>query len=245
MSAHPDRVPRHIAIIMDGNGRWAEARGLQRVEGHARGVDSVRAITRACARLGVEALTLYSFSTENWGRPEGEVAALMELLRHYLRAEREELLENDIRLVHSGDIAQMPETVQAALREIESASSGCSGMRLNLALSYGSRQELLRAFKRLATEVAEGRMSLEDVTEEDIEAQLYTAGLPDPDLLIRSGGEMRISNFLLWQVAYSEIYVTETPWPEFGEEELMAAIAEFNKRQRRYGLTGVQVEEAQ
>jgi len=244
MPVYLDRVPRHIAIIMDGNGRWAEARGLQRVAGHARGVDSVRAITRACARLGVEALTLYSFSTENWGRPKGEVAALMELLRHYLREEREEILDNDIRLMHSGDASQLPETVQAALRDMEVESSGGSGMRLNLALSYGSRQELVRAFKRLATDVAEGRMAPEDVSEQAIEAQLYTAGLPDPDLLIRSGGEMRISNFLLWQVAYSEFYVTATPWPEFGEDDLNAAIAEFNKRQRRYGLTGGQVGEA-
>jgi len=238
-------VPRHIAIIMDGNGRWAQSRGKQRVEGHARGVDSVRTITRACARLGVEALTLYSFSSENWGRPQDEVDALMSLLEHYLEAEREEILGNDIRLMHSGDTAALPASVQAALVALEQASSGCKGMRLNLALSYGSRQELIRAFKRLAEQIGAGRRDIYSIDEDAVEAELYTAGLPDLDLLIRSGGEMRISNFLLWQAAYSEIYVTDTPWPDFGEEELLAAIAEFNQRQRRYGLTGQQIEGAQ
>jgi undecaprenyl diphosphate synthase len=238
-------VPRHIAVIMDGNGRWAEARGLARVEGHARGVDSVRAITRACARLGVEALSLYSFSAENWGRPGAEVEALMELLRHYLLAERDEILGNDIRLMHSGDISQLPESVRAALLALEEESSNCKGMWLNLALSYGSRQELVRAFRRLAAEVVDGSLDIDSVTEQSITDKLYTAGLPDPDLLIRTGGEMRVSNFLLWQLAYSELYITETPWPEFGEVELMAAIDEFNQRQRRYGLTGSQIEDAQ
>ncbi len=238
-------MPRHIAIIMDGNGRWAQSRGKQRVEGHARGVDSVRTITRACARLGVEALTLYSFSSENWGRPQDEVDALMSLLEHYLEAEREEILGNDIRLMHSGDTAALPASVQAALVALEQASSGCKGMRLNLALSYGSRQELIRAFKRLAEQIGAGRRDIYSIDEDAVEAELYTAGLPDLDLLIRSGGEMRISNFLLWQAAYSEIYVTDTPWPDFGEEELLAAIAEFNQRQRRYGLTGQQIEGAQ
>ncbi len=230
---------------MDGNGRWAQSRGKQRVEGHARGVDSVRTITRACARLGVEALTLYSFSSENWGRPQDEVDALMSLLEHYLEAEREEILGNDIRLMHSGDTAALPASVQAALVALEQASSGCKGMRLNLALSYGSRQELIRAFKRLAEQIGAGRRDIYSIDEDAVEAELYTAGLPDLDLLIRSGGEMRISNFLLWQAAYSEIYVTDTPWPDFGEEELLAAIAEFNQRQRRYGLTGQQIEGAQ
>jgi undecaprenyl diphosphate synthase len=245
MKSGQDRVPRHIAIIMDGNGRWAQSRGKQRVEGHARGVDSVRTITRACARLGVEALTLYSFSSENWGRPQDEVDALMSLLEHYLEAEREEILGNDIRLMHSGDTAALPASVQAALVALEQASSGCKGMRLNLALSYGSRQELIRAFKRLAEQIGAGRRDIYSIDEDAVEAELYTAGLPDLDLLIRSGGEMRISNFLLWQAAYSEIYVTDTPWPDFGEEELLAAIAEFNQRQRRYGLTGQQIEGAQ
>jgi len=245
MKSGQDRVPRHIAIIMDGNGRWAQSRGMQRVEGHARGVDSVRTITRACARLGVEALTLYSFSSENWGRPEAEVDALMSLLEHYLEAEREEILGNDIRLMHSGDTTALPASVQAALAALEQASSGCNGMRLNLALSYGSRQELLRAFKRLAGQIEAGQRDIDSIDEDAVEAELYTAGLPALDLLVRSGGEMRISNFLLWQAAYSEIYVTDTPWPDFGEEELLAAIAEFNQRQRRYGLTGQQIEGSQ
>ncbi len=244
MNPEKDSVPRHIAIIMDGNGRWAQARGLQRVEGHARGVDSVRTVTRACARIGVEALTLYSFSSENWGRPEAEVDSLMSLLEYYLQSEREEILSNDIRLMHSGDTASLPVRVQSALAELEEASSACQGMRLNLALSYGSRQELLRAFRRLAEQVLEGRRDIESVDESSVEAELYTAGLPELDLLVRSGGEMRISNFLLWQAAYSEIYVTDTPWPDFGEAELLEAIAEFNKRQRRYGLTGKQIEDS-
>jgi len=245
MSPPSARVPRHIAVIMDGNGRWAESQGLARVAGHARGVDSVRAVTRACARLGVEALSLYSFSTENWGRPGAEVEALMELLRHYLLAERDEILGNDIRLMHSGDISQLPDPVRDALHALEEESSGCNGMWLNLALSYGSRQELLRAFRRLAAEVVDGSLDIDSLSEQSISDKLYTAGLPDPDLLIRSGGEMRVSNFLLWQLAYSELYITEIPWPEFGEAELMAAIDEFNKRQRRYGLTGGQIEDAQ
>jgi undecaprenyl diphosphate synthase len=244
MTTVPDRVPRHIAIIMDGNGRWAQARDMQRVQGHARGVDSVRTVTRACARLGVEALTLYSFSSENWGRPEAEVEALMALLEHYLNSEREEILSNDIRLMHSGDTSALPRRVREALASLEEASSGCNGMRLNLALSYGSRQELIRAFRSLISQVEAGKLDAVSVDEDAIEAELYTAGLPELDLLVRSGGEMRISNFLLWQAAYSEIYVTDTPWPDFGEKELLAAIAEFNRRQRRYGLTGQQIEDS-
>lgn len=244
MTTAPDRVPRHIAIIMDGNGRWAQARDMQRVHGHARGVDSVRTVTRACARLGVEALTLYSFSSENWGRPEAEVDALMTLLEHYLKSEREEILSNDIRLMHSGDTSALPLRVQEALAGLEEASSSCKGMRLNLALSYGSRQELIRAFRSLFSQVEAGERDILSVDEDAIEAELYTAGLPELDLLVRSGGEMRISNFMLWQAAYSEIYVTDTPWPDFGEEELLAAISEFNRRQRRYGLTGQQIEDS-
>ena len=245
MNPTPDRVPRHIAIIMDGNGRWAQARALPRAQGHARGVDSVRTVTRACARLGVEALTLYSFSAENWGRPQAEVDVLMALLEHYLDAEREEILGNDIRLMHSGDVDALPASVQRALAALEEASSACKGMHLNLALSYGSRQELLRAFRSLALQVADGRRAIDSVDEAAVEAELYTAGLPELDLLVRTGGEMRISNFLLWQAAYSEIYVTDTPWPAFGEPELLAAIAEFNQRQRRFGLTGQQIEDSQ
>ncbi len=228
---------------MDGNGRWAESRGLPRIEGHARGVDSVRTVTRSCARLNVEALTLYSFSAENWGRPDQEVAALMSLLEHYLQAEREEILGNDIRLMHSGDVDRLPQSARAALFALEQETSRCQGMWLNLALSYGARQELVRAARLLAEQVQAGSRSLESLDEAALESVLYTAGLPELDLLVRTGGDYRLSNFLLWQVAYSELYVTDVAWPDFREPQLLAAIEEFNQRQRRYGLTGAQVEE--
>ncbi len=242
MADSPAVVPRHIAIIMDGNGRWAEAQGLPRVAGHEEGARSVRTITRYCRKLGVEAVTLYSFSTENWGRPDDEVTALMGLLLRYLVQEREEILGNDIRLVHSGQAERLPPGVQEALFELERDSADCEGMVLNLALSYGSRQEILRAVQAVATEVADGSLSVDDIDEAALERHLYTAGLPDPDLLIRTSGEMRLSNFLLWQIAYAELYVTQTPWPAFREEQLDAALADFARRQRRFGLTGEQVE---
>jgi len=235
-------VPRHVAIIMDGNGRWAHSRGLPRVRGHEEGVDSVRAITRACRELGVEVLTLYSFSSENWGRPEDEVTALMQLLVRYLDSERDEILDNRIRLTHCGEIERLPEEVQLGLQFLEGLSADNKGMVLNLALSYGSRQEITRAVRGLAARVAAGELSPEDIDEDMIEAGLDTAGLPDPDLVIRTSGEMRLSNFLLWQVAYSEIYVTTVPWPEFREEQLREALDEYSKRQRRFGLTGEQLE---
>lgn len=228
---------------MDGNGRWAGARGLPRIKGHEEGVHSVRAVTRACRKLGVEALTLYSFSSENWGRPEDEVTALMSLLQHYLEAEREEILDNQIRLTHSGEVERLPESVQLGLRFLEGLSADNEGMVLNLALSYGSRQEILRAVRSLAGKVAGGELRAEDIDEARFGSELYTAGLPDPDLVIRTSGELRLSNFLLWQVAYSELYVTPVPWPEFREEQLEEALAEFSRRQRRFGLTGQQIED--
>jgi len=191
--------------------------------------------------MGVEALTLYSFSTENWGRPDDEVSALMELLAHYLEAERAEILENGIQLAHCGAIERLPAGVRELLLDLEGQSRGGGGMVLNLALSYGSRQEILRAARLLAAEVHADRLAVEDIDEERLSACLYTAGLPDPDLVIRTGGESRLSNFLLWQVAYSEFYVTTTPWPEFREAELELALDDFRGRQRRYGLTGQQV----
>jgi undecaprenyl diphosphate synthase len=227
---------------MDGNGRWARGRGLPRVKGHEEGVHSVRAITRACRELGVEALTLYSFSSENWGRPEDEVAALMQLLVHYLDSERDEILDNRIRLTHCGEIERLPEDVQLGLQFLEGLSAENKGMVLNLALSYGSRQEITRAMRGLAERVAAGDLLPQDIDEASIEAHLDTAGLPDPDLVIRTSGEMRLSNFLLWQLAYAEIYVTPVPWPEFREEQLHEALAEYSKRQRRFGLTGQQLE---
>ncbi|HCP46080.1 MAG TPA: isoprenyl transferase [Deltaproteobacteria bacterium] len=234
-------VPRHIAIIMDGNGRWARSRGLARVQGHAEGVNSVRTVTRACRRLGVQALTLYSFSTENWGRPDGEVSALMELLAHYLEAERDEILSNGIRLTHCGEIERLPDGVQKLLLDLEEQSKDGDGMVLNLALSYGARQEILRAVRMLAAEVKSERITLDEIDEDLLSSSLYTAELPDPDLVIRTGGESRLSNFLLWQVAYSEFYVTTTSWPDFREPDLQLALDDFRGRQRRYGLTGQQV----
>ncbi len=237
-------VPRHVAIIMDGNGRWANSRGLARVRGHEEGVHSVRAITRACRKLGVEVLTLYSFSSENWGRPEDEVSALMQLLVHYLDSERDEIIENRIRLTHCGEIERLPDDVQAGLGFLEGLSAGNEGMVLNLALSYGARQEIVGAARALAERVAAGTLRCEDIDEAALESGLGTAGLPDPDLVIRTSGEMRLSNFLLWQVAYSELYVTDVPWPEFREEQLDEALAEYSRRQRRFGLTGAQLESA-
>ena len=236
-------VPRHVAIIMDGNGRWARGRGLPRVAGHEEGARSVRAITRHARKLGVEALTLYSFSTENWGRPGDEVQALMGLLLTYLVSEREEILGNDIRLMHSGEAERLPAHVQDALRALEADSAGCQGMVLNLALSYGSRQEIVRAVQGLAAEVARGELQPGDIAATDVDRYLYTAGLPDPDLVIRTSGELRLSNFLLWQVAYAELYVTDLAWPDFREAQLEAALADYARRQRRFGLTGDQVSE--
>jgi undecaprenyl diphosphate synthase len=235
-------MPRHVAIIMDGNGRWAETRGLPRIRGHEEGVHAVRAVTRACRKLGVEALTLYSFSTENWGRPGDEVDALMALLVRFLHEERDEIMGNQIRLTASGNLSRLPEPVQQALQFMIEQSSHHSGMVLNLALSYGSRQELVRAVQALAREVQAGTLAADDINEDDIERHLDTAGLPDPDLVIRTSGELRLSNFLLWQVAYSELYITDVLWPDFRESDLMDALAEFAGRRRRFGKTSAQVE---
>lgn len=241
MADAPRAIPRHIAIIMDGNGRWAQAQGLPRVAGHEAGARSVRAITRYCRKLGVEAITLYSFSTENWGRPDDEVAALMGLLLQYLVQEREEILGNDIRLMHSGQAERLPDHVQEALFQLERDSEDCEGMVLNLALSYGSRQEILRAVRAVAQQVADGELRPDDIDEATLEQHLYTAALPDPDLVIRTSGELRLSNFLLWQVAYAELYVTDDAWPDFREAQLDVALEAFARRQRRFGLTGEQV----
>ena len=233
--------PRHIAIIMDGNGRWAKARGLHRVAGHAEGVHSVRAVTRECRRLGVEALTLYSFSTENWKRPAAEVDALMGLLVHYLQVERSEILDNDIRLIHVGDASRLPEEVQESLFALEEESAHCKTMVLNLALSYGAREEITRAVRSIAGRVARGELEVDDINEGTIDGSLDTAGLPDPDLVIRTSGELRLSNFLLWQVAYAELYVTDLAWPEFREAQLAEALRSYGSRERRFGKTGEQL----
>ncbi len=235
------RVPRHVAIIMDGNGRWAESRGLPRVAGHEAGAESVRAITRACREAGVEALTLYSFSTENWKRPADEVAALMGLLARFLVAERREILDNGVRLNAIGQIDRLPLPVRMALSEVIAASRKNTGMVLTLALSYGGRAEIVEAARALVRKAARGQLTAEDVTEDMFAGELSTAGLPDPDLLIRTSGELRLSNFLPWQLAYAEIHVTDTLWPDFRAPQLQEAFAAFGARERRFGKTGAQL----
>ncbi len=236
------RLPAHVGIIMDGNGRWASARGWPRLRGHEEGARSVREVVRACRAKGIGALTLYSFSSENWRRPPGEVAGLMDLLLRYLREERGEILENDIRLISSGEIDRLPGLVLDALLELQEASAGNSSMVLNLALSYGSRRELARAAQRVAARVVYGDLPLEAIDEAAIDQELYTTGLPDPDLIIRTGGDFRLSNFLLWQAAYAELYVTEVPWPEFRRPALEEALLDFDRRQRRFGRTPEQIQ---
>lgn len=233
--------PRHVAIIMDGNGRWATSRGLPRIAGHEAGAESVRDITRACREWGVQVLTLYSFSTENWKRPADEVAGLMTLLGRYLLEERSEILNNNIRLETIGETERLPLAVRASLKELMMASRKNTGMVLNLALSYGGRAEILEATRKLAKKVSTGRLRVEQIDEATFSAELQTAGLPDPDLVVRTSGEFRISNFLLWQLAYAEFYVTDTLWPDFRRDELRRAFDSFGSRERRFGQTGVQV----
>ncbi len=234
-------VPRHLAIIMDGNGRWAQARGLPRVAGHEAGAESVREVTRACREKGIEALTLYSFSTENWRRPAEEVGALMGLLARYLVEERREILDNDVRLNAIGQLDRLPIPVRAALKELMHASRNNKGMTLTLALSYGGRAEIVEAARALARKAAAGRLRPDAIDEAAFAAELGTAGLPEPDLLVRTSGELRLSNFLLWQLAYAEIYVTPTAWPDFRRPQLDEALATFASRERRFGQTGAQV----
>jgi len=229
------RMPKHIAIIMDGNGRWARARGLPRVRGHEQGARSVRDIVTQCARLGIEVLTLYSFSQENWKRPQAEVDFLMSLYGHYLVVERGEIVDNNIQLIHVGRREGLPEDVVREMDATIAASAHNTGMKLCLALNYGARTELVDAFRRLAGDVAGGLLDSAAISENDISSALYTAGLPDPDLLIRTAGERRISNFLLWQLSYAEIHVCEAYWPDFSIEHLHAAIRDYAGRDRRFG----------
>jgi undecaprenyl diphosphate synthase len=230
-----ERLPRHIAIIMDGNGRWARSQGLPRIRGHEQGAKAVRAIVTQCARLGIEVLTLYSFSQENWKRPKEEVDFLMELYGQYLVAERGEIMDNNIRLVHLGRRAGLPESVLREMDETVRLSQNNTGLKLCLALNYGGRTELVDALRELAAEVQSGRLRPEEIDEEIISRALYSAGLPDPDLLIRTAGERRVSNFLLWQISYAELYVADVCWPDFSVEHLYAAIRDFGSRQRRFG----------
>jgi undecaprenyl diphosphate synthase len=234
-------LPRHVGIIMDGNGRWAEARGKARVEGHREGSNSVREVTRTARRVGVGALTLYAFSSQNWARPPEEVASLMELLREYLDSERAEILENGIRLNAIGELDRLPKLVREPLDRLCKESARNGQMVLTLALSYGGREELLFAAKRLAAEIVLGRVSAEGVTESDFESFLWTRGLPPLDLVIRTSGEQRISNFLLWQTAYTELVFSDLLWPEFRTEAFLRCLDEYQQRERRYGLTSRQI----
>ncbi len=229
-------LPRHLAIIMDGNGRWAQARGLPRVEGHREGAQSVREVVRACRAAGIQVLTLYSFSTENWKRPKDEVRALMSLLRRYLLSERQEMLDTGIRLRLIGQTERLPKPVQAVAREIcRITDTGRTVMDLNLAVSYGGRAELVAAIRSIADAHRRGDLPLEAIDEQSVSTRLQTVGQPDPDLVIRTSGELRLSNFLLWQVAYSELYVTDTYWPDFRKPQLMQALEDYQRRDRRYG----------
>ncbi|HEV3374763.1 MAG TPA: isoprenyl transferase [Candidatus Acidoferrum sp.] len=229
-----ERLPRHVAVIMDGNGRWAQHRHLPRVAGHRKGVQSARTTIETCARLNIEALTLYAFSVENWRRPKTEIEFLMALLREYLRKEMPLIQRNNIRMRFLGRVEELPEGVQQDTREAVEQTAGNTGMVLCLALNYGGRAELVDAMNAVLAE-RNGRGTSDRVTEAQLSRHLYTAGLPDPDLLIRSSGEMRVSNFLLWQIAYAEIYVTETLWPDFNRARLLEALVEFQRRERRYG----------
>lgn len=228
-------LPRHVAIIMDGNGRWASKRGLARVRGHIEGVKSVREITEECASRHIEQLTLYAFSSENWSRPRFEVAILMRLLRRYLIREIKTIMDNNIRFAVIGRIEGLPEDVQKEIATEIELSKNNTGMILCLALNYGGRTEIVDAARRLAQKVQEGKLRPEDINEETLKENMYTAGMRDPDLLIRTGGDMRVSNFLLWEISYTELWVTPVYWPDFRKEQLEKALRDYAARERRYG----------
>ncbi len=234
-SSHPAEPPRHIAIIMDGNGRWARERGLPRISGHQRGAQSVRAVTEACVELGVDYLTVYAFSTENWKRPVDEVTALFALLEHFIAEELPTLMENNVRLQAIGRLYEIPQSCQVALQYAIDRTAGNTATTLILALNYSGRMELVDAVRAICVATRAGTLDPEAVDAETISRHLYTHSVPDPDLLIRTSGELRISNFLLWQLSYTEIYVTPKLWPDFGKDDLRAAVHEYNQRQRRYG----------
>jgi len=236
-----DRLPGHVAIIMDGNGRWARARGLPRAAGHRAGAKTVRQIVEECARIGLKQLTLYSFSTENWNRPPEEVAMLMELYVEYMKSQRQLLLDNNIQFVQIGRREGLPSPVLVELANTLEATKNNTGMTLCLAINYGSRSEITDAVREIAAEVESGRLQTGQISEQTIADHLYTRGMPDPDLLVRTAGEMRISNYLLWQLAYSELYFTETLWPDFRKEEFYKAIVDYQNRERRFGKTSEQL----
>jgi undecaprenyl diphosphate synthase len=235
-------VPAHVAIIMDGNGRWARRRGLPRVEGHREGINSVREVVRAAGEIGVKVLTLYTFSTENWNRPRSEVSALMRLLLKTIRGEVEELDRNNVRLMTIGRLQDLPFAARRGMERAMQQLKNNTGLTLNLALSYSSRREILDAIRLIAADVRAGRLSAEAIDEEVVSRYLDTRDIPDPDLLIRTSGEMRISNFLLWQLAYTELYVTDVLWPDFRRREFFEAIEDYQRRERRFGRVSEQVQ---
>jgi undecaprenyl diphosphate synthase len=228
-------LPRHVAVIMDGNGRWAKQRGLPRIEGHRQGAESARTIIRTAGELGVKYLTLYAFSAENWNRPKDEVDALMKYLIHYLKTETPELNKNNVRLEVIGQIYRLPENVQEHLKKSIATLSQNSGLTLVMALSYGSRIEIVDAVRRIAEKARDGKLEPADITEEVVSQHLWTRNIPDPDLLIRTSGEMRVSNFLLWQISYAELVITPTLWPDFRKPQFFAALEEYARRHRRFG----------
>lgn len=236
-----NKLPVHVAVIMDGNGRWARQRGLDRVFGHQQGVNAVRDIIEAATELGIHYLTLYAFSTENWGRPDEEVSALMGIMIQSLSKETETLIKNNIRMTTIGDLDRLSGDVKERLDETINLTSGSTGLNLIVALSYSSRWEITEAARKMASDIKKGIVDINSVDEERFGNYLSTAGIPDPDLMIRTSGEMRISNFLLWQLAYAELYITETLWPDFGKENFYEAIIDYQKRERRYGKTTEQV----
>ena len=233
-------VPQHIAIILDGNGRWAKAKGMPRNYGHAQGSKNVEKICEEAWRMGIKYLTVYAFSTENWSRPENEVAALMKLLRNYMKTCLKTAAKNDMKIRVIGDIEPLDDDIKSRIRELEAATTDNGGLNFTIALNYGSRDELTRAAKKMAKDWSEGKIKAEEIDESVFETYLDTHGIPDPDMMIRTSGEQRLSNYLLWQLAYSEFYFTDVPWPDFTKEELVKAIEEYNHRHRRFG----KVEEA-
>ena len=235
------RIPRHVAVIMDGNGRWAKARNLERSAGHVQGVSTVRLITEIASELNIGYLTLYTFSTENWNRPKEEVDALMHLIVTAIERETPDLIKNNIRLTMIGNTSRMPKFALDRLNKCIEDTSADTGLTLCLALSYSSRWEITDAVKKISQKVASGALKAEEITDETVSAHLTTARMPDPDLLIRTGGDKRISNFLLWQIAYSEIYITDKYWPDFSKEDFCRAIVEYQSRERRFGLTSEQL----
>jgi undecaprenyl diphosphate synthase len=236
-----NNLPRHIAVIMDGNGRWAKKKGAMRIFGHRNAVQAVRDVTEGCGEVGIKYLTLYAFSTENWGRPKEEIEGLMELLVNTLKQEIKTLMDNQVKLITIGDTSHLPEDCQKNLDWAINATKNNSGLKLVLALSYSGRWEITRAVKAIVAEVKSGKVNEEDINEEMISRHLQTAEIPDPELLIRTSGEMRISNFLLWQIAYSELYITPTLWPDFRKEHLYEAIWSYQQRERRFGKTSEQL----